>query len=166
MDAIVNSISEMNEVVKYLFCFLVSMIPLIELRGAIPLGFVMGMPPWELFALTVIGNILPVPFIILCARPIVNFFLKTKLFRPIGEWLEAKVRKNSHKVAKYKFWGLFAFVAIPLPGTGAWTGSLAAAFLDIRLKKAMPAVVLGVLTAGTIMLTLTQVGINLFSGAV
>ena len=66
---------------------------------------------------------------------------------------------------KYEALGLWLFVAIPLPGTGAWTGSLAAAFLDIRLKKAMPAVVLGVLTAGTIMLTLTHVGINLFSGA-
>lgn len=135
-----------------LVVFIVSMLPIIELRGAIPLGFVMGMPPWELFALTVIGNILPVPFIILCARPIVNFFLKTTLFRPIGEWLEAKVRKNSHKVAKYKFWGLFAFVAIPLPGTGAWTGSLLAALMDLRLKSALPSIILGVITAGLIMI--------------
>ncbi len=135
-----------------LVVFIVSMLPIVELRGAIPLGFVMGMNPWELFTLTVIGNVLPVPLIILCARPVVNFFLRTKLLRPMGEWLEKKVRKNSHKVAKYKFWGLFAFVAIPLPGTGAWTGSLLAALMDLRLKSALPAIVLGVITAGLIMI--------------
>ena len=134
-----------------LVVFIVSMLPIVELRGAIPLGFVMGMNPWELFSLTVIGNILPIPFIILCARPIVNFFLKTKLLRPIGEWLEAKVRKNSHKVAKYKFWGLCLFVAIPLPGTGGWTGALLAALMDLRMKSALPSIILGIITAGLIM---------------
>lgn len=135
-----------------LVVFIVSMLPIVELRGAIPLGFFMGMNPWELLALTVIANCLPVPLIILCARPVVNFFLRTKLLRPIGNWLEAKVRKNSHKVAKYKFWGLFAFVAIPLPGTGAWTGALLAALMDLRLKSALPAIILGVLVAGLIMI--------------
>ncbi len=135
-----------------LVVFIVSMLPIVELRGAIPLGFVMGMNPWELFILTVVGNILPVPFIILCARPVINFFLRTKLLRPLGNWLEEKVRKNSHKVAKYKFWGLFFFVAIPLPGTGAWTGSLLAALMDLRFKSALPAIILGVMTAGLIMI--------------
>ncbi|MBE7035773.1 MAG: small multi-drug export protein [Ruminococcaceae bacterium] len=135
-----------------LVVFIVSMLPIIELRGAIPLGFVMGMNPWELLALTVIGNILPIPFIILCARHIVNFFLRTKLLRPLGNWLEAKVRKNSHRVAKYKFWGLCLFVAIPLPGTGGWTGALLAALMDLRIKSALPSIVLGVLIAGLIMI--------------
>ncbi len=132
--------------------FLVSMLPIVELRGAIPLGFLMNLDPWLLYGICVLGNVLPVPFIILLARPIVNFFLKTKLLRPIGAWLEAKVQKNAHKVVKYEVWGLFLFVAIPLPGTGAWTGSLLAALLDLRLKNAFPAILLGVLTAGLIMI--------------
>ncbi len=135
-----------------LLIFLVSMLPIIELRGAIPLGVFLNMNPWTLFVLAVIGNILPVPFIIFCARPIVNFFLKTKLLRPIGNWLEEKVRKNSHKVKKYEAWGLFIFVGIPLPGTGAWTGALLAALMDVRLKTAFPSIVLGVITAGLIMI--------------
>ncbi|MBR5236716.1 MAG: small multi-drug export protein [Clostridia bacterium] len=134
-----------------LVVFIVSMLPVVELRGAIPLGFLMNMDPWQLFALTVIGNILPVPFIILCARPIVNFFLRTKLLRPVGNWMENKVRKNAHKLGKYELWGLFIFVAIPLPGTGAWTGALLAALMDLRLKTSVPAILLGVVTAGVIM---------------
>ena len=135
-----------------LLVFLVSMLPIVELRGAIPLGVFLNMNPWLLFALTVIGNCLPIPFIILCARPIVNFFLRTKLLCPLGAWLENKVKKNSHKVVKYEIWGLFLFVAIPIPGTGAWTGSLLAALLDLRLKNAFPSILLGVVTAGLIML--------------
>ncbi len=131
---------------------IVSMLPIIELRGAIPLGFLMGMNPWELFALTVLGNILPVPLIILCARPVVDFCLRTKPLRPLGNWLEEKVKKNSHKIVKYEVWGLFLFVAIPLPGTGAWTGSLLAALMDLRLKNALPSIVLGVIVAGIIMI--------------
>ncbi len=132
--------------------FLVSMLPVVELRGAIPLGVLMDMNPWLLFALTVIGNILPVPFIILCARPIVNFCLRTRFLRPLGNWLENKVKKNSDKIVKYEVWGLFIFVAIPLPGTGAWTGALLAALMDLRLKKAFPCIALGVATAGVIMI--------------
>ncbi len=132
--------------------FLVSMLPIVELRGAIPLGVILNMNPWELFTLAVIGNILPVPFIILCARPVINFFLRVKWLRPIGNWLENKVRKNSHKINKYKVWGLYIFVAFPLPGTGAWTGSLLAALMDLRLKNAFPSIVLGVITAGVIMI--------------
>lgn len=135
-----------------LVVFLVSMMPIIELRGAIPLGVFFDMNPWATFFLAVIGNLLPIPFIILCARPIVDFFLKTKLFRPLGEWLENKVRKNSHKITKYKTFGLFLFVAIPLPGTGAWTGALLAALMNMRLKDAFPSITLGVITAGLIML--------------
>ncbi len=135
-----------------LVVFIVSMLPVVELRGAIPLGVFLGMNPWELFALSVIGNMLPIPFIILCARPVVNFFLRTELLRPIGNWLENKVRQNSHKINKYKFWGLFIFVAIPLPGTGAWTGALLAALMDMRLKNALPSIILGVICAGLIMI--------------
>lgn len=132
--------------------FLVSMLPIVELRGAIPLGVLMNMNPWLLFAITVIGNILPVPLIILCARPVVNFCLRTRFLRPVGNWLENKVKKNSDKIVKYEVWGLFIFVAIPLPGTGAWTGALLAALMDLRLKNAFPCIALGVATAGLIMI--------------
>lgn len=135
-----------------LLIFLVSMLPIIELRGAIPLGVFLNMNPWVLLTLALLGNMLPVPFIILCARPVVNFFLKTRLLRPLGNWLEEKVRKNSHKVKKYEAWGLFLFVAIPLPGTGAWTGALLAALMDMRLKTALPSILLGVVVAGLIMI--------------
>ncbi len=135
-----------------LVVFLISMFPIVELRGAIPVGVLMGMNPWELFGLAVLGNMLPIPFIIFFARPIVNFFLGTKFFRPVGNWLEEKVRKNSDQVLKYEIWGLMLFVAIPLPGTGAWTGALVAALLDLRIKNAFPAIFLGVIIAGLIML--------------
>ncbi len=135
-----------------LLVFIVSMLPIVELRGAIPLGVVLGINSWELLGIALLGNMLPIPFIIFCARPIVNYFLKTKIFRPVGNWLEEKVRKHSDKVLKYEVWGLFLFVAIPLPGTGAWTGALVAALLNLRIKNALPAITLGVLTAGLIML--------------
>lgn len=135
-----------------LLVFIVSMLPIVELRGAIPLGVVLGINSWELLGIALLGNMLPIPFIIFCARPIVNYFLKTKIFRPVGNWLEEKVRKHSDKVLKYEIWGLFLFVAIPLPGTGAWTGALIAALLNLRIKNALPTITLGVLTAGLIML--------------
>lgn len=135
-----------------LLVFIVSMLPIVELRGAIPLGVVLGINSWELLGIALLGNMLPIPFIIFCARPIVNYFLKTKIFRPVGHWLEEKVRKHSDKVLKYEVWGLFLFVAIPLPGTGAWTGALVAALLNLRIKNALPAITFGVLTAGLIML--------------
>ncbi|MBE7041275.1 MAG: small multidrug export protein [Ruminococcaceae bacterium] len=134
-----------------LVIFIVSMLPVVELRGAIPLGVVLNTKPLITFCLAVIGNLLPVPFIILCARPVVDFFLRVKYLRPIGNWLENKVRKNSHKITKYKVGGLFLFVAIPLPGTGAWTGALLAALMNMRLKNAFPSIALGVVAAGILM---------------
>jgi len=150
-NTLVNFFQNLN-ISDELIVFLISMIPVVELRGAVPLGVMMGMNPWILFTLAVLGNILPVPFIILLARPIVNFCMNTKPLRPIGNWLQNKVEKNSEKVLRYEVWGLFLFVAIPLPGTGAWTGSLVAALLDLRLKKAFPAILLGVVAAGLIMI--------------
>lgn len=150
-NSIISFFQSMN-LSNDLVVLLISMLPIVELRGAIPLGVLIGMNPWQLFALAVLGNILPIPLIILCARPIVDFCLKTKLLRPIGDWLENKVRKNSHKITKYKTWGLLVFVAIPLPGTGAWTGALLAALMNMRLKNALPSIILGVIIAGLIMI--------------
>jgi len=151
---------------KCLFTMLVSMVPIIELRGGLPFGVALGLPYHLAFPAAVIGNIIPAPFIIVYIRRI---FLMMRKYMPKLNNLVDKLEKKAHlkgkQVQKYQYLGLWLFVAIPLPGTGAWTGSLAAAFLEMRLKKAMPAVVLGVLTAGCIMLTLTHVGINLFSSA-
>lgn len=152
---------------KCVFTMLVSMIPIIELRGGLPFGVALGLPYYLAFPAAVVGNLIPAPFIIVYIRRV--FKLMRRYFPRLNglvDKLERKAHLKGKKVLKYQSIGLWLFVAIPLPGTGAWTGSLAAAFLDMRLKKAMPAVVLGVLTAGCIMLTLTHVGINLFSGAV
>lgn len=148
------------------FCFtiLVSMVPIVELRGGIPFGVTLGLPVWAAYLAAVIGNILPVPFILVYIRRIFQWMRRRlpRLNRLVDK-LERKAHLKGKKVSKYQYLGLWLFVAIPLPGTGAWTGCLAAAFLDMRLKKAMPAVVLGVITAGCIMIALTHAGINLFS---
>ena len=148
---------------KCILTMLVSMIPIIELRGGIPFGVAMGLPYHLAFPFAVVGNVLPAPFIIVYIRKI---FLMMRRYLPklnhMVDKLETKAHLKGQQVSKYKYIGLWLFVAIPLPGTGVWTGSLAAAFLDMRLKKAFPAVFLGVITAGCIMLTLTHVGINLF----
>ena len=151
---------------KCLFTMLVSMVPIIELRGGLPFGVALGLPYHLAFPAAVIGNLIPAPFIIVYIRRI---FKLMRRYMPrlnnLVDRLEKKAHLKGKQMQKYQYLGLWLFVAIPLPGTGAWTGSLAAAFLDMRLKKAMPAVVLGVLTAGCIMLALPHVGINLFSRA-
>ena len=152
---------------KCVLTMLVSMIPIIELRGGLPFGVALGLPYYLAFPFAVVGNLIPAPFIIVYIRRI--FQMMRKYFPRLNgmvDKLEAKAHLKGEKVLKYQSIGLWLFVGIPLPGTGAWTGSLAAAFLDMSLKKALPAVILGVLTAGCIMLGLTHVGINLFSGAV
>ena len=152
---------------KCLFTMLVSMIPIIELRGGLPFGVALGLPYYLAFPAAVIGNLIPAPFIIVYIRRIFELMRRyLPKLNGIVDKLERKAHLKGKKMQKYQYLGLWLFVAIPLPGTGAWTGSLAAAFLGMRLKKAMPAVVLGVLTAGCIMLGLTHMGINLFSGAV
>ena len=149
---------------KCVFTMLVSMIPIVELRGGIPFGVALGLPYYLAFPAAVIGNIIPTPFIIVYIRRIFKWMRRylPKLNRLVDK-LERKAHLKGQKVSRYQYLGLWLFVAIPLPGTGAWTGSLAAAFLDMRLKNAMPAVILGVLTAGCIMTGLTHLGINLFS---
>ena len=152
---------------KCLFTMLVSMIPIIELRGGLPFGVALGLPYYLAFPAAVIGNLIPAPFIIVYIRRIFELMRRyLPKLNGIVDKLERKAHLKGKKMQKYQYLGLWLFVAIPMPGTGAWTGSLAAAFLGMRLKKAMPAVVLGVLTAGCIMLGLTHMGINLFSGAI
>lgn len=150
-EAIVSFFQSLN-MSEELIVFLISMFPIVELRGAIPVGVVFDIPSWELYLLAVLGNMLPIPFILWLGRPIVNYCLNSRIFRKFGQWLHNKVEKNKEKILKYGTWGLMLFVAIPLPGTGAWTGALAAALIDLRIKKAVPSILLGVVIAGAIML--------------
>lgn len=134
-----------------LLTFLIAMVPLLELRGAIPYGVLHGLTPLAALLIAIAGNLLPVPFLILFTRRVFAW-LKTKgCVRQLIERLEIRAFKKSQVVNKYAGLGLFILVAIPLPGTGAWTGALVAALMDMRIKRAMPAIALGVLTAGFIM---------------
>jgi len=133
-----------------LYTFFISIIPIIELRGAIPVGQAMGLNFFECFFFAVLGNMLPVPFILLFIRQILAWMKGVKHLDKIALWLEKKAHKNAGKVTKYATWGLFLFVAVPLPGTGAWTGSLIAALLGMPMKKTLPSVCGGVIVAGLI----------------
>lgn len=136
---------------KILVTLFVSMVPVIELRGAIPIATGMGLSPAVAIPVAVIGNLIPVPFIIVFIKRIFAWMRKkSPKLNGVVDKMEAKAEKNKAKVLKYAFWGLALFVAIPLPGTGAWTGALVAAMLDMPLKKAFPSIIIGVLSAGFI----------------
>ena len=141
---------------EFIWTMLVSMVPIVELRGGIPFGVAAGLPVWQAWLAAVIGNVLPVPFIIVYIRRVFQW-MRRKLprFNGVVDKLEQKAHLKGKKVSKYKYLGLAIFVAIPLPGTGAWTGALAAAFLDMPLRRAMPSVVAGVLVAGIAISILT-----------
>ena len=140
----------MVELWDVIYTFLLSMVPIIELRGAIPLGAGLGLPWYINYIVCVIGNFLPVPFILLFIRAILNWMKKVPKLDKIAIWLEARAAKKSDKVNKYATLGLLVFVALPLPGTGAWTGSLVAALMEMRLKHSLLSVFCGVLIAGII----------------
>lgn len=148
---------------KIVATFFVSMIPVIELRGAIPIGVGYGLPYWASVLISIIGNLVPVPFIILFIRKIFELMRRwsNKLDKLVTK-LENRAKNKSGVVQKYAFWGLFILVAIPLPGTGAWTGALVAAMLDMRLKRAFPSIVLGVVGAAAIVTFVTYGAGELF----
>ena len=139
-----------------LLTFLVAMVPVVELRGAIPFGVVRGLNLWTAIIASMLGNLIPVPFIILFIRKI---FAWMRAHMPKLDGLvirmEKKAEKNRAAVEKYAFWGLVILVAIPLPGTGAWTGALVAAMMESRLKRAFPAIAIGVAIAGVIVSVIT-----------
>ena len=145
---------------KELCVFFCSMIPIIELRGAIPLGAALGLPMWQSFVLSVIGNMLPVPIILLFVKKVLSFMSKcrVKFFNKVANWLFAKAEKNRAKIEKYAFCGVALFVAIPLPATGAWTGSLVAAVFNLKFWKSMLSAIIGILIAGVVM-TLISYGV-------
>ncbi|MGN8913939.1 COG2426 family protein [Anaerofustis butyriciformans] len=141
---------------SFFYTLFISMIPIIELRGGLPIGVASGLSLPEAYVAAVIGNLIPVPFIILFIRRIFAFIREyMPKLNDIVDKLENKAHLKGEKVKKYQKLGLYIFVAIPLPGTGAWTGALVAAFLDIRLKDAILPIFVGVLTAGLIIMMLT-----------
>lgn len=148
---------------EFIWTMLVSMVPVVELRGGIPFGVAAGLPVWLSAIAAVIGNMIPVPFIIVYVRR-VFLWMRRRLprFNGIVDRLEKKAHLKGEKVSRYKYLGLAIFVAIPLPGTGAWTGALAAAFLDMPLRKGVPSIFLGVLIAGLLISLLTAGVISLF----
>ena len=135
-----------------LVTFIISLLPVVELRLAIPVGVSLGLPMWEAALISMAGNILPVPFIIAFIRAVMDWLRqRAEWMRRFVAWLEKKgTGPKAERVRKYEFWGLVLFVAIPLPGTGAWTGALVAALLDIRMRRALPPILLGVLIAAVI----------------
>lgn len=142
---------------RMVFTMLVSMVPVVELRGGVPFGVALGLPPWAALIAGIIGNMIPIPFIVVYIRRIFQW-MRRRIPR-LGQMvdrLEKKAHLKGRKVTKYKYLGLFIFVAIPLPGTGGWTGALVAAFLNMPLRKALPSIFAGVVTAGLIMTFLTH----------
>ena len=136
-----------NEVIA----FIISMIPVLELRGGMIAASIMDIPLLRAMVICALGNLLPVPFILLFITPLFTWLKKTKLFRPLVEKLEARAMSKADQVERYEFWGLVLFVGIPLPMTGAWTGSLIAALLEMKFRKAFPAVIIGIIMADLIM---------------
>ena len=138
-----------NPLGEFCFTILVSMVPVVELRGGIPFGVARGLPVWAAYTAAIIGNILPVPFILVYIRRIFQWMRqRMPRLNSLVDRLEKKAHLKGQRVTKYKYLGLLLFVAIPLPGTGAWTGALAAAFLDMPLRKALPSIFAGILIAG------------------
>ena len=168
----------LNTVGRELCVFFCSLLPIIECRGAVPLGCTLGLPWWQTYLLAVAGNLLPVPFILFFIRAVLRWmtggvvtaetgetdeptngeqpqrkghYCHVKWINRFGHWLERKVDKHKGKIEKYSYWGVVLFVAIPIPGTGAWTGSLIAAVLKLDFKKSLLAATFGVLLAAAIM---------------
>ncbi|MEG0830565.1 MAG: small multi-drug export protein [Anaerovoracaceae bacterium] len=140
----------------------IAMVPVVELRGAIPYGVALGLSPWIAFIASVVGNMIPIPFIILFIR---HLFEWLKSHGPFGDRirrLEKKAHLKGRIVKKYRVIGLCLFVAIPLPGTGGWTGALIAALLDMRLRIAIPSIFVGILIAGMLVTGITYGFTSLF----
>lgn len=133
-----------------------SMLPIIELRGAIPVGVSLGLSPLESALIAFGGSLIPVPIILFSVRPVFVWLKKRKFFSFIANWLTERSLDKGGKIQKYGFWGLIIFVGIPLPGTGIWSGTLAAALLDMRFKLVLPAIIMGNLLAAIIIVLISH----------
>lgn len=137
--------------------FLISMFPILELRGGLLAASLLKVSAVQAIPICVIGNIIPIPFILLFIRQVFKWLKKVRIFRPIIVKLEEKAMGKSDQIQKYEFWGLVAFVGIPLPGTGAWTGALIASLLGVDIKKSSAAILLGIAVATVIMYVFSYV---------
>ena len=134
----------------------IAVLPVIELKGAIPVGISLGLSPFHAAVISFVGSMIPVPFILFAIRPVFNYLKKTSIFKNVVHRLTDKSLSKSGNIQKYGAWGLLLFVAIPLPGTGVWTGSLIAALLDMRFKWAFPAIFIGNLIAGILIMGISN----------
>lgn len=153
----------MNDLIhELLLTFGTAMVPVLELRGAIPVGVAAGLPPLIACVVAILGNLVPVPFIMLLVRQVFDWLRHTAFFGPKIEWLENRAHLKGRIVRKYRLPGLILLVGIPLPGTGAWTGALVATLLDIRMRHAIPAILIGLIIAGAITTAVTMGVVHLF----
>ena len=149
--------------IEYLYLFLVAMVPIAELRGAIPLGIYWGLSPILVFIIAIIGNMVPVPLILLFLEGIEKYLRRSEKMARALDWLfERTYKKADEKVRRWEYLALILFVAIPLPGTGAWTGSLIAYLFKFDIKKSMLSIFIGVLIAGAIVLIASLGFFNIF----
>jgi len=157
MDSLITWFMEVLEgkISREMIVFVISMVPILELRGGLLAASFLNIDIVRAIWFCVIGNIIPVQFILLLITPVFRWLKSTRTFRPMVEKLESRAMGKSEQIEKYQFWGLVLFVGIPLPGTGAWTGSLIASLLGVRFKKAFPAVLLGIVIATVIMSVLS-----------
>lgn len=142
---------------KEILVFIISLMPILELRGGILAAALLGLDPLPGYIISIIGNVLPVPFILLLITKILAWMKNSKvnLFNKVANWLDEKVEKHKGQIEKYGYWGVVIFVGIPLPGTGAWTGSLIASVLNMDRKKTFVAVLAGIVMASVIMMLLS-----------
>ena len=158
MDTIIGQLHQLfsNE----LTIFIASMLPVLELRGAIPVGISFGLEPLYVLLLSLAGSMLPAPVLFFAIRQVFRMLMKQPFFDKHLNMLMDRTLARSDRIKRYEFWGLVLFVAVPLPGTGIWTGTLAAVLLDFRFKRAMPALFIGDLAAG---LLITAISMGVFS---
>ena len=142
---------------KQLIVFIISMLPILELRGGLIAASLLKLSPVESYIISIIGNAIPIPFLLLLMNGILKAMerSKFKLFNKMHSFLHKKIMKNKASIEKYGFWGLVIFVGIPLPGTGAWTGAIIAAFLEMDRKKSFLAICLDMLMASIIMMIIS-----------
>lgn len=140
---------------KEILVFIISLLPILELRGGLIAAALLELKPIPSYIISIVGNILPVPFILLLINKILSWMRNSKHFKKIAEWLDKKVEKHKGQIEKYGYLGIVLFVGIPLPGTGAWTGSLIASVLEMDKKKTFLAVLIGIFLASIIMMVLS-----------
>lgn len=140
---------------KQIIVFIISLMPILELRGGLLAASLLGLDPVSSYIIAVLGNIIPIPFILWFMGSILKWMKNRKKLKKIALWLDKKVEKNKDKIEKVGFWGLVIFVGIPLPGTGAWTGCLVASVLEMDKKKSFLAAMIGVIMASIIMMVIS-----------